>query len=291
MVRNPYPRLLDPDLCVKCYIDTRVAMAPGRGEVEELLARTRGRTELFVESYVALFRGHDPLASVKHRLNRDALRLLGRVVELLRDPVRGLGVVALANSVDVWMPWHRGGGIDARSFEGDAIYLEPRETLAKLIGSATTVAVLLDNAGEAVIDVAYVLLALAPRVSKVYLVARGEPYETDVTAEETRTLLRVVAERLGIRPEGVEVVSTGSSYPGSAEGLAAPEAVELVKGADLVVSKGVANLEALVEYCSAEKDRVIVAFRAKCPALARIYGVPLGVAVVAKGYPCMNHRG
>ncbi len=291
MYRNPYPRLLDPDLCVKCYIDTRAAMAPGRGEVEGLLVRTRGRTELFVESYTALFGGRDPLASVKHRLNRDALRLLGRVAGLLRDPVRGLGVAALANSVDVWMPWHRGGGIGPRSLEGDATYLESRETLAKLLGSASTVAVLLDNAGEAVIDIAYVLLALAPRASKVYLVARGKPYETDVTAEEARTLLRVVAERLGARPEGVEVVSTGSSYPGPAEGLAAPEAVELVKGADLVVSKGVANLEALAEYCSVEEDRVIAALRAKCPALARIYGVPLGAAVVAKGYPCMNNRG
>ncbi len=289
MVGNPYPRLLDPDLCVKCYLGTRAAMAPGRSGLEGLLAETRGRTELFVESYNRLFRGRDPLASLKDRLNRDALKLLDNVAELLKDPVQGLGVVALANSVDVWMPWHKGGGIGEQSIEGEAVYLEARETLARLLSSASSAVVLLDNAGEAVIDIAYTLLALTPHIPRTYLVARGEPYETDVTAEEAKALLRVVADRLGIPPAGVEVVSTGSSYPGPAEGFAAHEAVELIRTAGLVISKGVANLEALAEYRCVERHRVIVAFRAKCPALAMIYGVPLGTAVVARGYPSMDH--
>lgn len=265
-------------------------MAPG-GDVEGLLgllAGARGRTELFIESFLRVSRGRDILAPRKRELNLEALRLLEGVAGDLRDPVRGIGLAALANSVDVWMPWHRDGGIDARRLGEGVAYLEPEKALARLLDSPGTVAVLLDNAGEAVIDIAYALLALAPRASKVYLVARGGPYETDVTAGEAEELLRAVAERLGVDAGGVETVSTGSSYPGVAEGFAAPETVELVKSADLVISKGIANLEALAEYCNVDRDRVIVAFRAKCPVLARIYGVPLGAAVVSRGYPCID---
>lgn len=161
------------------------------------------------------------------------------------------------------------------------------EKARKILDEANLVAYLLDNSGEAVVDIV-AALRLSMDGREVVLVAREEPYELDVTVDEARQLLVQVARRLRASTKRVRVIGTGSAYPGFATGLVSNRVVYLLVDADAVVSKGIANYEALLEYCSIAPDKAVVALRAKCPPIARILGAELDEAVVAAGYRCMR---
>ncbi len=129
-----------------------------------------------------------------------------------------------------------------------------------------------------------VACALSERGWDVTVVARGGPYETDVTASEASRLLDEVAARVGCgrRPR---VVSTGSSYPAAALPLVSEEARRAVTSSDAAVFKGIANLEALMEFEPRDRVSTVVALRAKCPVVARLLATCAGCAYVGVGYP------
>ena len=54
---------------------------------------------------------------------------------------------------------------------------------------------------------------------------------------------------------------------------------QLIEEADIVISKGIANLEAFLENCPSRPGRVVVALRAKCSPVSRLLGVPRGHGV------------
>ncbi|MEB3851065.1 MAG: ARMT1-like domain-containing protein [Desulfurococcales archaeon] len=277
------PRLLGGRVCVECFYSSRGRLGVPRASLDGLLAGAGGRTELFVESYRL---AGDPMEPRRRALNRRAMRLLPGIWAAisgagLEDALR---LAALANSVDV-LPWASGG----LSLEGPAVDRGARRA-AGLLEAAGSVAYLLDNAGEAVVDVA-LALRLALGGARVRLIARSEPYEVDVTEAEARRLLAEAAAALGVDPGGVEVVGTGSRYPAPARGRVSRSVEEAIAGSDAVVLKGIANLEAAMEYCSVPRERAVVLLRAKCPPMASLYRAPLGAAVVAAGYECILARG
>jgi uncharacterized protein with ATP-grasp and redox domains len=188
-----------------------------------------------------------------------------------------LAVAALANSVDAWMPWVGEAGLSlAGGVEGDPA------AASELIASSTSLAYLLDNAGEAAIDLA-VACTLASNGLEVAVVAKSEPYEVDATVDEVRLLLAHIARRIDCPRLRVE--ATGSRYPAPAAPYVSRRVVELLASSDVVLSKGVANLEALMEFETVERERVVVALRVKCPVLARLLDASLGSAYVGVGYP------
>jgi uncharacterized protein with ATP-grasp and redox domains len=199
------------------------------------------------------------------------------------DPVEALSYAAAANSVDVWVP---GREMTASVSLGGSVKVCCRDEIGRLVESAELIAYLLDNSGEAVVDI-LAAHALASRGARVVLVARSEPYEVDVTMGEAARLLRELRGRLGLRGR-VEVVGTGSAYPAPATGRVGGRVAELLASADAVVSKGIANLEALMEYCSVEPWKTVVALRAKCSPIARLLGVERGQAYLGLGYRCLR---
>jgi len=283
------PRLLDSAHCIECFIHNRVKIARDEGarrRLLELLRKAVYRTELFVEGYRIATGGADLYRESRARLNEAVLRIVKRVYEECRDVEQWLTALAAANMVDVNMPWHR--------FSTEMLLSElsrlsmrvrvPREVV-RLVEGSRSIALLLDNAGEAVVDIAFAIYA-AESGRRIYLVARSEPYEVDVTVEEAQELLERVAEALGIDVGyGVRIVETGSSYPAPAYPHVGNECIEVLKRVDVVISKGIANAEAIIEYGALDSSRVVLVLRAKCPPIAKLFGVEMGSPIVAAGCP------
>ncbi len=283
-------KLLDPYRCLECFIDSRKQLGLNETLARSFLSKYRRRTELFFESYAVLAKTRDPFMEYKRELNKTALTILPRYIETLQDPVKGLMVLALANTVDIWLPWHQFQINHLRtSLSGRVVLRKDKQIIYDLLSAANAIAILLDNAGEAVLDIAYAIF-LAQKDVEVYLVAKTHYYETDVVEAEAEKLVNLVAAILGMNTSdvSVKVVGTKSRYPAFVTGKVSSIVSNLLKRVDVVVSKGVANYEALVEYCSVEPEKTIIALRAKCPVLAKALGVSIGDAVIDVGYDCQR---
>ena len=256
--------LLDPVDCISCLVSSRVGLEGLDANAAAAIVAARTRTEMFVESYRATAKAST--RPVKRRLNAQAMQGLGSLGGGLREL---LTASAAANDVDYSMPW-----LAARRGPRD---LRVNDSVVEAVEKASSVTVLLDNAGEAVVDVA-LALRLGSMGKEVALVARGEEYEIDVTAEEAEELVREVSGVTGLPAGNVRVVSTGSSYPAPSP-KASREAREAVMTADVVLSKGIGNLEAFRDY-GLRVDGVVALYVAKCPPIARLSGVGLGGVVV-----------
>lgn len=145
--------------------------------------------------------------------------------------------------------------------------------VCQLLSSSKKVAYLLDNAGEALIDLE-VIRTLKGMGLEVYVLAKTLPYQNDVTVEE--------AEALGFG-EYARVVGTGSDSAGPLLGELSKEAVEVLSAVDVIVAKGLAAFEAFEEW--APPRPVAHAFLAKCLPVASAARVSVGEGVIAVRSP------
>ncbi|MEM0340878.1 MAG: ARMT1-like domain-containing protein [Acidilobaceae archaeon] len=234
------------------------------------------RTEVFTESFKLMYPiVKEEVTKMKRELNERYLALVKDLKNL--DWRSLLQLSALANSIDYEMKWVTVNSEPMNSDERSFGFLDP-EALS-LLDNAKSVALLLDNAGEAVVDIV-LALKLVTVGKDVVLIAREEPYEVDVTVEEVRKLMSEIAENLGETPliNFVKVISTGSNYPAFA--VRNRDVSELLLKVDAIISKGIANLEAALDFGFPEKHKVVVALRAKCPPIAELMKVPLGAPVI-----------
>jgi len=282
---------LDPLECVLCLVHGRLQGLRGDlglearmlGYIAGLVARWSSRTDVFVDSYDYMLRllgDIDPYRGRKERLNRAAERLLPSLGIEEMDAPGLLSLMAAANGVDIDMPGYRVD--DSRVFRGlgDApqwLGVEPWEA-AEALEKAERLVLVLDNAGEAVIDVAAAARLARLTGSRLYLVARSLPYEVDVTASEAVELRDRYAP-------GAAVVATGGRFPVFSP-RSSPEARELLRGRNTVVLvKGIANLEAYMDNPGSVGEDALPLFllRAKCSPLARFFDAAIADPVVAAG--------
>ncbi len=256
----------DPVECLECILHARPGL--GRGEAQKMIAGDR--TRAFVETYARLARGGDPLKGLKERLNRGVKRLAAGLT--IQDYEHALRLMATANGVDWGMRGHTYTLEDLVTGRG-VVWVPGADTVISAVRSSHRIALLLDNAGEAVVDV-IAASWLAQKGHEVTLIARGEPYEVDVTHGEVEELV----ESLGA---GVKVVSTGSRYP-APHPMASPKARRILEETDIVLSKGIANYEVATE--NPGRWRIVFLLRAKCGPIARQYGVPQGTPLVVAGF-------
>ncbi|MEB3861507.1 MAG: ARMT1-like domain-containing protein [Desulfurococcales archaeon] len=257
----------DPVECLECILHAR----PGLGRDEARVMIARDRTRAFVETYARLAGGGDPLRGLKDRLNRGVKELAAGLEP--QDYEHALRLMATANGVDWGMRGHKYTLEDLVTGRG-VVWIPGVDPVVEAVEGSRRIALLLDNAGEAVIDVA-VAGWLARRGHEVTLVAREEPYEVDVTYREAGELV----ESLGV--EGVRLVSTGSRYP-APHPMASTMARRILMESDLVLSKGIANYEAATE--NPGRWRIVFLLRAKCGPIARQYSVARGTPLVVAGF-------
>ena len=210
----------------------------------------------------------DPFAALKDAANRRVLELLPEL-RARRDasphPLRtALEIAIIGNYMDAGI----GREFD---WEGELAALESALDPAACAefearaADGREVLVLGDNAGEIGLDI-LLAEALKARGCRVTYAVRGAPILNDATLAD--------AEFVGMT-RTCAVVSSGVDTPGTVPERCAPDFLERMRAADLILSKGQGNFEAL----SDRWPGVFFAFKVKCPVAARLTGRPEGSSV------------
>jgi uncharacterized protein with ATP-grasp and redox domains len=123
---------------------------------------------------------------------------------------------------------------------------------------ASTVLYLGDNAGEIVLDKLFIETIVHPNL---YFVTRGANIINDVTLED--------AVNVGLT-KITNVISNGYDAPSTLVNRCSPEFRKIFDKADLIISKGQGNLEALINTNS---KKIFFLLLVKCNVIAEMIGV------------------
>ncbi len=134
------------------------------------------------------------------------------------------------------------------------------------ISTSKRIAYALDNAGEAVFD-SLLVRWLCSQNKEVAVIAKGRPFETDVTATDVERL------QLSAFFKGAKLRFTCDANP-----VFLSESRALLEGVDLVIAKGLANYEGFLE--SPVDTPTALLLKVKCPVLADKLSKPQGSYVV-----------
>ena len=124
-----------------------------------------------------------------------------------------------------------------------------------------------DNAGEIVFDRLFIEEIKRFSNPEVVFVVRGRPILNDVILED--------AYAVGM-PEVARVVSSGSDGPGCELERATTEIERLLESADLIISKGQGNYEALND----QSFSIYFLLKVKCSVIAADIGARIGDSVI-----------
>jgi hypothetical protein len=128
---------------------------------------------------------------------------------------------------------------------------------AQAVANARRILYLCDNAGEIVFD--HVLIeTLRDRGKDVTAVVKGSPVINDATLED--------AAAAGLA-ECAAVIDNGNDGIGTLLEACSQRFMDAYRSADLIISKGQANYETLVQTKDA---RIFFLFKVKCPVVARV---------------------
>ena len=274
-VGNPwYVRIPD---CLLCVLESRYSELRGLGVNDVRLfadlgrvvmeLAPLGRAAVFIESFnemVRMINNADPHADEKAMLERVAGELISRL-GLGDDIINYVKLAASANSVDIPM---RGYDFNVDGFvrsileEPTWLGTDPVD-LRNRLGRIRSVAYLVDNAGEFQFDL-LLIRRLSSMGVNVVVYARSRPYEVDVTYDYAIGF----AGNFRVR-----------ALPGNYSAFWYGDVVRELTGYDLVISKGLDNLETFMER-KPGLSNVLFLFRAKCPLIARVFNVERGKPVV-----------
>ena len=218
---------------------------------------TPGITKLFTEHFGL---ADDRFAEEKEASNRYALERFDRLTQMVRnaaDPLyAGLQGAILGNYIDF------------SALQGEVSFEKLDEMLALLhtievdretfealradLGRGRELLYLTDNAGEIVFDRVWleVIRDLFPNLS-ITVCVRGGPAQNDAT--------RADAQAVGMP---FRVIDNGTRIPGTVLELASEDLNAVLKTADVIIAKGQANVETLLD--TDHGYNVYYAFLVKC---------------------------
>ena len=225
----------------------------------------------------------DPYAEPKRRFNGLMLGLRDSLRERIRrslSPLETAARLAIAgNTIDFALR----ADLDERMIH-EAIEVSLRQPIngsvvdfISTVSAARNILYLLDNCGEIVCDQLLMeeLLRL-PNPPKIVAVVRGAAVINDAT--------RTDAEQIDLT-ETVPVIDNGNDGVGTILEQCGEEFREWFRLSDLLISKGLANYETLVEYDSRRLwQRVCFLFKAKCAFIACYAGVTVGDLVIRQKF-------
>ena len=214
-------------------------------------------------------KNNDPYAKVKDEYNRKALKMypsLKRTVAESKDKLLTATKLAIAGNIIDFGPsskFNLDKTIEDVSDQDFAINHFNR--FRKALKSSKKIIYLGDNAGEIVFDR---ILLEELKGKDITFVVKGGPIINDATIED--------AKFVGIdKIAKIEVVSNGD--PGTGPDRLSKEFIRKLKGADLVISKGQGNYEALSEVDA----NIFFLLKVKCPLIARDMKTKIGDIVVS----------
>lgn len=141
------------------------------------------------------------------------------------------------------------------------------QSLKNKLKTAKILLYLHDNCGEIVLDkiLIRIIKEIYPHVS-ITSAVRGAPVINDVTVED--------ADEIGLT-EYARVIANGADIPGTYLKEISAETLELLGTSDIVISKGLGNLETLY----GEGYNIFYSFTCKCEHIAKRFGAALWSAV------------
>ncbi len=221
---------------------------------DEKLISNRMAMKVFPELRARAAQSEDPLlaavelaiaGNVIDYVSRDSIDLEGKLSEII----------------------HREEKSIQRETSGDFDFERFREDL----GGAEKVLYLADNAGETAFDRILIerINDTGRRKDVVYAV-KGRPIINDAVLED--------ALFCGL-DKVARVISSGSDVPGTVLSFCSEEFMEIFRDADIIISKGQGNFEAL----SGTSAPVYFLFLVKCPVIARHAGTSLGDVILRRG--------
>lgn len=215
--------------------------------------------------------GDDPYAKVKAISNRVAADLLPKAKQKVaksKDKLREAVLAAIIGNVldfgirsAIDNPEALKGKFEALWAEG--LERDDTKKLAKYLKKGANVVYIADNCGEIIFDT-ILLDEIRKRGARVTLVVRGKKILTDATMEDV--------EALGIYKHADKVATTEAFAVGVPTKPMPKNLKKLLEGADIIISKGMGNWEAL----SGQPYRPIMfLMRTKCRPVAESAGEPL----------------
>ena len=155
----------------------------------------------------------------------------------------------------------------------EELYVDHSGDLFDNLGHAEKLLYLVDNCGEIYFDRLFIekLKDEFPNV-EVFVAGKAGPIINDATVDD------LIEAGFG---ELAEIISTGSRLPGTPIEHVSEEFLRVFRSVDVIVAKGQANFETLSEL---NDSRIFFLLKAKCPAIAREIGVPIGSLL------CLNQR-
>ncbi|NPA23924.1 MAG: DUF89 family protein [Crenarchaeota archaeon] len=270
--------------CLLCLLESRLReLYKVRGLYPDLVRKflrelseldLEKRTNVFIHSFdlvVKLSGVDDPHREEKLKLYDRFLKVYNIVREQVQNLEDAFKFAVNANLLDVEMHDYRPDLTNVHTVLTRDVKVLSNESLdiCSFVKRFRRVCYVLDNSGEHVFDIALADM-LHRRNINVLLLVREEPYEIDVTREIVEDTL----ERFNIDIDVVEICGR------------CPPVLYAVKEFDssdtLIISKGIANLEAYIDWCVHDpRGNVLFLLVAKCGPIARFLGVEKGSGVVA----------
>lgn len=227
-----------------------------RASLDEVPARTTTLIHRILREET----GVDPYKQVKDSYNRIALDRLTRLRRLaaeMPDRLEGSVRIAIAGNV-IDFGIYESFDLDRSLSESFHLPLSSIDynNFAQVAADARRILFLCDNAGEVVFD-RVLIESLRERGKEVTAVVKGYPVINDATLDD--------ASAAGLA-ECATVIDNGNDGIGTLLEACSQQFMEAYRSADLIISKGQANYETLVQ----EKDaRTFFLFKVKCPVVAR----------------------
>ncbi len=264
----------DPELRLKVMVEVARLLARefGPDAVPAIVGTKRDRL------VKALTGNPDPYKAVKERSNQAALRLVPwarEQIEKAGGPYerfrRACLFAIVGNAMEFDILGHRFSLDDLAGMLAEAernLAIDDIRAIYEEARGAKKVLYLTDNAGEIAFDVLLVreLRALGP---EVVVAVKAEPCINDALMED--------ALAVGMDRAASQLITTGTDTVGLVLEWASPECRRAYEEADLVVAKGMGNIETLTEY---EHDKpVAFLLFTKCETIANHLGVRRGACV------------
>lgn len=234
-------------------------------KAEKIIARASldevpARTTTLIHRILREETGVDPYKQVKDSYNRialDRLTRLRRMAAEMPDRLEGSVRIAIAGNV-IDFGIYESFDLDRSLSESFHLLLSSIDyhNFAQAAASARRILFLCDNAGEIVFD-RVLIETLRDRGKEVTAVVKGSPVINDATLDD--------ASAAGLA-ECAVVIDNGNDGIGTLLEACSQQFMDAYRSADLIISKGQANYETLVQ----EKDaRTFFLFKVKCPVVAR----------------------
>lgn len=214
---------------------------------------------------------NDPYKSIKDESIRSALAIFPKLKEIVQaseNPFKTAVEICIAGNVIDFGP---SNSFNIEESINEAITSKKHrfdlDSFSTELKKAGSILMLADNAGETVFD-----RVLIDEIDTLVIYAvKSEPVMNDAILEDA------IASGL---EEYVQIIENGSPYSGTALSKCSPEFLDIYSSVDMVISKGQANFETLIDA----KRRIFFLLKIKCEYLSDKHGIPLNEYVLLDNY-------